>query len=387
MLKIQTSTLDAPPDATPKFTYQLCSDCAPIFVIRAVPGYIPGACNGCILDAVFDLPSSTLDFYSSISTSSTLSSAPDLPVSSIGASSTGIPGLTSSQNSSRTFTPTVFTEPSDAADTRTTSAAGGDGLVTVVTGTATLTQTITSTIYLPASPGGDDQFGRVVTTCYPVTTCSEFTATLTIPAELCTTYTTTNDINNQVETCTEPVPWWTPSLPKQTQLPAAGSQDTVQKIPDAPSPVSATNSVAESDGNGLHQLGVDNQLSASPEPQANDVPIPQDNVTPPSDGPEDDAPTSTSSGFKFPAQPPERPTGDQEGEMIDSQEERPSSVPSALSAGDAGDGNTTFDASDGRFGIDIPSTIAQSIGCWARTTAAKEALIVIIGLTLLLVCL
>lgn len=387
MLKIQTSTLNAPPDATPKFTYQLCSDCAPIFVIRAVPGYIPGACNGCILDAVFDLPSSTLGFYSSISTGSTLSSAPDLPVSSIDASSTGNPGLTSSQPASPISTPATFTGPSDAADTRTTYAAGEGGLVTIIIGTATLTQTITRTVYLPAPPGYGDQFEKVVTTCYPVTTCSEFTATLTIPPELCTTYTTTNEINNQVETCTEPVPWWTTSLPTQTQLPAAGSQDTVQEIPDAPSPGSATNGIAESDGNGLHQLGVDNQLSASPGSQANDVPIPEANVTPSSDGPGDDAPTSASSGSKSLAQPPERPTGDRKGEMIDSQEERPSSVPSSLSAADAGVGNTTFDASDGRFGIDTPSTIAQSIGCWARTMAAKEALIVIIGLTLLLVCL
>ena len=73
--------------------------------------------------------------------------------------------------------------------------------------------------------------------------------------------------------------------------------------------------------------------------------------------------------------------------MIDSQEERPSSVPSSLSVADAGVGNTTFDASDGRFGIDGPSTIAQSIGCSARKTAAKEALMVVIGLALLLVCL
>lgn len=386
MLQIQTSTLNAPPDATPKFTYQLCSDCAPIFVIRAVPGYIPGACNGCILDAVFDLPSSTLDFDSSISTSSTLSSAHDLTVSFVDSSSTGNPGLRSSQPSSPISTPATFTGPSDAADTRTTYAAGEGGLVTIIIGTATLTQTITSTVYLPAPPGYGDQFEKVVTTCYPVTTCSEFTATLTIPPELCTTYTTTNEINNQVETCTEPVPWWTPSLPTQTQLPAAG-QNTVQEIPDAPSPGSATNGVAESDGNGLHQLSVDNQLSASPGSQANDVPIPETNVTPSSDGPGDDAPTSASSGSESPAQPPERPTGDQEGEMIDSQEERLSSVPSLLSAADAGVGNKTFYASDGRFGIDTPSTVVQSIGCWTRTTAAKGALIVIIGLTLLLVCL
>lgn len=352
-----------------------------------MPGYIPGACNGCILDAVFDLPSSTLEFYSSASTWSTLSSVPSLPVSSIDASSTGSPGLISSQPSSPISTPTAFTGPSEAADTRTASAAGEGGLVTVITGTATLTQTITSTIYVPAPPGNGDQFGEVVTTCYPVTTCSEFTATLTIPPKSCTTYTTRNEINNQVETCTEPVPWWTPSLPAQTQLPAAGTQDTVQEIPDALSPGSATNGIAESDGNGLHQLGVDNQLSASPGSQANEVLIPEANVTPTSDGSEDDAPMSASSGSKSPAQPPERPTGDQEGEMIDSQEERPSSVPSSLSAADAGVGNTTFDASDGRFGIDTPSTIAQSIGCWARMTAAKEALIVIIGLTLLLVCL
>lgn len=161
----------------------------------------------------------------------------------------------------------------------------------------------------------------------------------------------------------------------------------MQGIPDAPSPETATNSGAESDGNGLHQLSAENQLSASPGSQANDVPIPQDNVTPPSDGHEDDAPTSASSGFKSPAQPPERPTSSQEGEMIDSQEERPGFVPSPLSVADAGVGNTTFDASDGRFGIDTPSTIAQSIGCWAGKTAAKEALIVIIGPTLLLVCL
>lgn len=319
------------------------------------------------------MPSSTLDVYSSTSTGSTLSSAPDPSVSSIDASSTGIPGLTSSQNSSPISTPTIFTGPSHAVDTTTASAAGGNGLVTVVTGTKTLTETITSTMYLPASPG-------VVTTCYPVTTCSEFTATLTIPPESCTTYTTTNEINNQVETCTEPVPWWTPSLPTQTQSPAAGSQDTVQEIPDAPSPGSATNSGVESDGNGLHQLGADNQLSAPPGSQANDVPIPQDNVTPPSDGPEDDALMSVIPGFKSPAHAPEKLTGFQDSKVIDP-------VPSSPSATDVGVGNTTSHASDGWAGTGTSSAIAQSIGCSAKRTAAPEVLIVIIGLTLLLVCL
>lgn len=51
-----------------------------------VPGYVPRACNDYILDAVFDLPSSTVDVFSSTGAGSTLGSTAGSPVSSTAAS-------------------------------------------------------------------------------------------------------------------------------------------------------------------------------------------------------------------------------------------------------------------------------------------------------------
>lgn len=388
MLTIQTSTLNAPPDATPKFIYQLCSDCAPLFVIRAVPGYIPGVCNGCILDAVFDFPSSTLDAYSSTSTSTTLSSTAGLPAGSIDASSTIVPGLTNSQSIIPSFTVTSATGRSHAVDATTTPVASGGGLVTVVTATETLTEIVTSTIYLPALPGYDGT-DRMITTCYPVTTCSELTATVTIPPESCTTYTTTNEVNNQVETCTEPVPWWTPSFPTSTPLPAPGSQDALPEIADSPNQGPATDNLAEPEAgsNSPPQPAAGNKISASPGFQADEASLPNPNAAPTGDVVEASGNTSGSSGFGTPAQPQGEPNVSPDAKLVDSQNGSSSLVLPSPPNASVGLGKTTSVASDDRAGSDIPSPVAQGIGCRARRTTATEALIVVIGVTLLLVCL
>lgn len=386
MLTIQISTLNAPPDPTPKFAYQLCSNCAPIFVIRAVPGYVPGACNGCILDAVFDLLSSTLDGSSSTSTGSASSSTTGVLVSTIDAPSTLIPGLTSSQSRSPGFAVTSATGRSDAVGATTTPAASGGGLVTVVTGTETLTETMTSTLYLPASPGNDDQFDRIVTTCYPVTTCSEFSVTLTIPPESCTTYTTTNEVNHQVETCTEPVSWWTPYLPVATQLSALGSQDAVPGIQNSPNPGATMENPPkpESGSTVSPQLPAGNENHASPGSKASDVPLPHADAAPSGDGVEDSTPSSGSSGSALPAQPPEKPPFSTDDESLDSNGEISRPLPSLSYGAAVGTGKATSDASDERPGSGTASAVAQAIGSRARKTTATEASIVVLGMTLLL---
>lgn len=161
------------------------------------------------------------------------------------------------------------------------------------------------------------------------------------------------------------------------------------KIWNAPSPESETNSFAEADS-GSHSSpysGVDDKEASSAGSQASDLPIPQANTASSGDGAEDDAPTTGSSGSQFPTQPPEETIVSQDGKMIDPEEGSPGSVPSSPSAADVRVGNTTSDTSDGRAGIVTPSAIAQSIGCRAMKTAGTEALIFVLGLTLLLVCL
>lgn len=390
MLTIQISTLNAPPDPTPKFSYQLCSECMPIFVIRAVPGYVPGACNGCILDAVFDLSSSTLDIYSGTSSSigSTLTSTTGVLVTSIYASSTLTPDLTSSTSRGLSFTNKSSTAPSDAVDATTTPAVSSGGLVTVVTGTETLTETLTSTLYLPASPGNDDQFGRVVTTCYPVTTCSEFTVTLTIPPESCTTYTTTNEVDKKVETCTEPVPWWTPSFQTPTQLSAAEFQGPVPEISGSAIPGPWKENLAEPDAGNI----------ASPQPGGGDMFLASSGTQP--DNPaslysdtaqsgeevKDNGPKNGNPGSNIPAQSPEEHNFSPDGKKFDSQREGPSSGPNAPSGTAVGVGNKTSGASYDAAGSETTPAVAQAIGCRARKAFATEALIVVIGITWLLAC-
>lgn len=385
MLTVQTSTLNAPPDPTPKFAYQLCGECIPIFVIRAVPGYLPGVCNGCILDAVFDLPSRTSDVSSSTSTGSASSSTTGLLVSSTDASSTLIPGLTSSQPISPSFMVTSATGRSDAVDATTTPATNGGGLVTVVTGTETLTETMTSTLYLPASPGNEDQFGRVVTTCYPVTTCSEFAVTLTVPPESCTTYTTTNEVNNKVETCTEPVPWWTPSFQTATQLSAAESQDSLAEISGSPNPGPGAENLAEPDAGNNASPQPGDKIFASPGTRPDNLAPPYSNASQSGEEGKDNGPTSGNPGFNIPAQSPGKDNFSPGGKNINSQKQLPSSVPNAPSGAAIGIGNTTSDASDEPTGSGASSSVAQAIGCRERKTTAKEALIVVIGTTLMLV--
>lgn len=353
-----------------------------MFVIRAVPGYIPGACNGCILDAVFDLSSST-------STGSASSSTTDLLVSPKDTSSTLILGLKSSQSISPSFTVTSATGRSDAADAATTSAASDGGLVTVVTGTETLTETMTSTLYLPASPGDDDQFGRVVTTCYPVTTCSESRVTLTIRPESCKTYTTTNEFNNQVETYTEPVPWWTPSFQTPTQLAAAESQDPVPEILDSPGSGPGTDNLSEPDAgnNAPPQPGAQpgDKIFASPETRPNNLAPPYSNASQSDEGVKDSGPVSGNPGFSVPVESPEKYNFSQSDKSIDSQKERSSSVPNEPSGAALEIGNTASDASDERAGSGTTSAVAQAIGSRARKTTAAGPLVVVVGITLLLV--
>lgn len=376
MLTVQTSTLNDPPDPTPRFAYQLCGECIPIFVIRAVPGYLPGVCNGCILDAVFDLPSRTSDVSSSTSTGSALSSTTGLLVSSTDASSALIPGLTNSQPVSPSFTVTSATGRSDAVGATTTPATNGGGLVTVVTGTETLTETMTSTLYLPASPGNGDQFGRVVTTCYPVTMCSEFAVTLTIPPESCTTYTTTNEVNNKVETCTEPVPWWTPSFQTATQLSAAESQDSLAEISGSPSPGPAKENLAEP--------AAGDRIFAPPGTEGDSPAPPYSNATRSGEDIKDNGPTSGNPGSNVPSLSPGKDNFSPGGKTIGSQKGSFSSAPNAPSGAAVGIGNTTSDASDGPAGSGTTSAVAQAIGCRARKTTATEALIVVIGIALML---
>lgn len=388
MLTIQISTLNAPPDPTPKFSYQLCSECMPIFVIRAVPGYIPGACNGCILDAVFDLPSSTLDMSSSTSTGSASSSTTSLLASSIDTSSTLIPGLTSSQSISPSFTVTSTTGRSDAVDATTTPAVSGGGLVTVVTGTETLTETMTSTLYLPASPGNDDQFGRVVTTCYPVTTCSEFTVTLTIPPESCTTYTTTNEVNNKVETRIELVPWWTPSFQTPTQLSATESKGSVPEISGSPSPGPWEENLAKPDaGNKASpQPGAGDGLFASSGTQPHNLAPPYSDAAQSGEEVKDNGTMSDNPGSNIAAQSSEEHSFSPGSKNFDFQRESPSSVPNAPSGAAVGVGNKTSGASNDAAGSETTSAAAQAISYRARKAAATEALIVVIGVTWLLAC-
>lgn len=175
----------------------------------------------------------------------------------------------------------------------------------------------------------------------------------------------------------------------QTQLPAAASQDHMPKISNAPSPESATNNFAEADSgsNSSPYPGVDDKEASSAGSQASDLPIAQANTASSGDGAEDDAPTTGSSGSQFPTQPPDGTIVSQDGKMIDPEEGSPGSVPSSPPAGDVRVGNTTSDASDGRVGVGTPSAIAQSIGYRAMKTAGTEASVVVLGLTLLLVCL
>lgn len=161
------------------------------------------------------------------------------------------------------------------------------------------------------------------------------------------------------------------------------------EIPNAPSPDSTTNSFAEADSgfNSSPHSGVNSKEGSSTGSQASDVPIAQANTASSGDGAEDDAPTTGSFGSQFPTQPPDKTVVSQDGKMIDPEEGNPGSVPSSPSTADVRVENTTSDASDGRAGVVTPSAIAQSIGYRAMKTAGTEALIVVLGLTLLLVCL
>lgn len=229
----------------------------------------------------------------------------------------------------------------------------------------------------------------MTTTGYPATTCSEFTATVTIPPESCTTYTITNQVSNQVETCTEPVPWWTPSFPTSTPLPAPGSQNALPEIANSPNQGPATDNLAEPEegSNAPPQPAAGNKISASPGFQADEIPLPNPNAAPTGDVVEDGANTSGSSGFGPPAQPQGEPNVSPDAKMVDFQNGNSSLVPPSPPDGSVGLGNPTSVASDDRAGSDIPSPAAEAIGCRARTTTATEALIVVIGIALLLVCL
>lgn len=244
---------------------------------------------------------------------------------------------------------------------------------------------MTSTLYLPASPGNDDQLGKVVTTCYPVTTCSEFTVTLTMPPESCTTYTTTNEFNNQVEKYTEPVSWWKPSFQTPTQLAAAESQDSVPEISDSPGSGPGTDNLSEPDAgrNASPQPG--DKIFSSPETRPNNLALPCSNAAQSDEGVKDSGPVSGDPGFSVPVESPEKYNFSQSGKSIDSQKGSSSSVPNEPPGAALEIGNTASDASDERAGVGTPSAVAQAIGCRARKTTAAGALIVVVGITLLLV--
>lgn len=376
MLRIQVSTLNTAPYETPRFIYQLCSSCAPIFAVRAVPGYIPGACNDCILDAVFDLPSFALGLSSSTSTGSTLSS-----IAGIDLSPTGTSILSQDLTSIMVPSETVATIASSNTD--------GGGLVTIVTGTATLTEMVTSTLYFPALPGGLGELGRVTTTCYPVTTFSEFTATFTIPPESCTTYTTTNKINNKVETCTEPVPWWKPSFPIPTQISGSGSHNAMAEVPGLSMPVPAKENPAEP-GKGTiatPQLPAGNKISEPAPAQPNNVPLPQANAALSGGGNKDNTAAGSSSGLALPAQPPESPDLSPGGMNVDLHQGTPISILVSPPGTAVGIEDWTIDADPQEAGSNKSPEAAQAIGCRSRKLKGIEMLIAVIGIALLLVCL
>lgn len=341
-----------------------------------MPGYIPGACNGCILDAVIDLPSNALGLYSSTSTGTSLSS-----IAGIDLSPTGTSILSQDLTSS--------TVPSETVAIITSSKADGGGLVTIVTGTATVTETVTSTLYFPALPGGYGELEKVVTTCYPVTTFTEFTATFTIPPESCTTYTTTNKINNQVETCTEPVPWWTPPFPTPTQSSASGSQNAMPEVPDTLVFGSAKENLAEPDKGAIAplQLPAENKISEPPGAQPNNAPLPQANAALSGGGNKNNAAAGGSSGLALPAQPPEISNLSPSGKNVDLHEGSPIFGPVSPPNTAVGVVDLTVDANAHKAGSDKFPEAAQAIGCRSRKSHGIETLIAVIGIALLLVCL